>query len=375
MIPVSPLGRLRDSTTQAKTDLYEASGLKLGFAFAHVFQGITDSLPGTDKSGTATVTDFVGTWDLIDRGKPTQGQLIAHVQGRWDYGTTAPEDLGFVSLASAIGTADTFAKYSPRFVLRNLYWRQGSPEAGWSYRLGKITPDGILSSSAHLDSQLTFLPSGGVSSLAIAFPDSGWGAVGAWYPTDRTALVGLVSDANADRFDTGDIGASDFFVGGEFNVKVAPKTENAGFSKLTLWHTDGTKDGQPINAMTGRSGWGFFGKYEQELTDDGRLVGILRYGRSFNDSAFYEQQAGAHLLFFEPRAITRLQNDVVGAAFNWAKATASGTRDEYNLEIFYRFPIVPELDTTLSYQSVINPAFTRDIDHASVFSLRLRTVF
>ena len=127
--------------------------------------------------------------------------------------------------------------------------------------------------------------------------------------------------------------------------------------------------------MTGRSGWGFFGKYEQELTDDGRLVGILRYGRSFNDSAFYEQQAGAHLLFFEPRAITRLQNDVVGAAFNWAKATASGTRDEYNLEIFYRFPIVPELDTTLSYQSFINPAFTRDIDHASVFSLRLRTVF
>ena len=230
LIPVSPLGRLRDSTTQAKTDLYEASGLKLGFAFAHVFQGITDSLPGTDKSGTATVTDFVGTWDLIDRGKPTQGQLIAHVQGRWDYGTTAPEDLGFVSLASAIGTADTFAKYSPRFVLRNLYWRQGSPEAGWSYRLGKITPDGILSSSAHLDSQLTFLPSGGVSSLAIAFPDSGWGAVGAWYPTDRTALVGLVSDANADRFDTGDIGAGDFFVGGEFNVKVAPKTENAGFS-------------------------------------------------------------------------------------------------------------------------------------------------
>jgi hypothetical protein len=33
------------------------------------------------------------------------------------------------------------------------------------------------------------------------------------------------------------------------------------------------------------------------------------------------------------------------------------------------------VDTTLSYQAVFNPAFTRDFDTAHVFSLRLRTVF
>ncbi len=372
---VSPLGGLRDATTRGKTELYESTGLNLGFSIAHVFQGVTDSLPGTDDAGMATATDFVGTWDLVNRGEPTLGQAIAHVQARWDYGSSGPEDLGFTSLGSAIGTADTYAKYTPAFVLRNLYWRQGSSDAGWSYRVGKITPDGILSASAHLDSQITFLPSGGVSSLAIAFPDSGWGAVGAWYPNDRMALVGLVSDANADRFNWGDVNEGDLFTGAEFNFKIAPQTEKAGYSNITVWHTDGTKNGQPINAMTGESGWGYFGKYEQELTEDGRLVGILRYGQSFDDSAFYEQQVGAHLLFYEPRAVTGLKNDVVGTAFNWAQATDSAARDEYNFEVFYRFPIFPELDTTLSYQSVINPAFTRDIDHASVFSLRLRTVF
>ena len=73
--------------------------------------------------------------------------------------------------------------------------------------------------------------------------------------------------------------------------------------------------------------------------------------------------------------MTGLKNDLVGVGFNWAKTPVSGTRSEYNVEVFYRFPVFPSVDMTLSYQSVINPAFTRDIDHASVFSLRLRTTF
>ncbi len=65
----------------------------------------------------------------------------------------------------------------------------------------------------------------------------------------------------------------------------------------------------------------------------------------------------------------------MGAAFYCAISTVGGARNEYNAEVFYRFPIFPEVDTTLSYQSVINPALTRDIDHASVFSLRIRAEF
>lgn len=376
LFPVSPLGWLHDLTDQGKKELYDATNIDLGFALTHVFQGITDSLPGEDDWGMATTADLVGSWDLLNPGEATQGQVVAHVQGRWQYGDiTAPEDLGFGSLASGIGTADTFAEYTPSLVLRNLYWRQGSPEAGWGYRVGKITPDGILASSDHLDSQITFLPSGGVSALAVGFPDSGFGAVGAWYINDRVALAGLVSDANADRFDFGDVDEGDFFTAVELQVKVAPQTPKAGYSKLTLWHNDGTEDGSAINASTGKSGWGIFAKHEQELTADGRLVDILRYGKSFDDAAFYDQQAAAHLLFYDPRFLTQLEHDVVGVAFNWAKTPDSSARSEYNAEAFYRFPLFPNVDTTLSYQSVINPAFTRDIDHASVFSLRLRASF
>jgi carbohydrate-selective porin OprB len=65
----------------------------------------------------------------------------------------------------------------------------------------------------------------------------------------------------------------------------------------------------------------------------------------------------------------------VGIAFNWAELPPSETRSEYNVEAFYRFPLFPSVDTTLSYQSVIRPALDRDNNHASVFSLRIRTTF
>ena len=70
-----------------------------------------------------------------------------------------------------------------------------------------------------------------------------------------------------------------------------------------------------------------------------------------------------------------VDGDLLGIAFNWAKGSAATARDEYNAEIFYRFPLFPGVDTTLSYQSVWNPAFNTQFDHSHVFSLRLRTVF
>ena len=117
------------------------------------------------------------------------------------------------------------------------------------------------------------------------------------------------------------------------------------------------------------------GKLEQELSADGRVIGILRYGKGYDGSSFYEQQATVHLLLYDPPGHGDIQHDVVGVGFTWAKAGDNGIRSEYNAELFYRLPIFPHVDATFSYQSVINPAFTKDIDHASVFTVRLRTSF
>ena len=145
LFPVSPLHRLHELTDRANQFLDEKIGLELGSAYTQLFQGLSKARPGEDQWGTVSNIDIVGSLPLIARGTPTQGEVTVHAQGRWNYGTTNPEDLGFVSLGSSLGTANTFAAYiDPPVIVRNLYWQQGSEEAGWAYRIGKITPDASL---------------------------------------------------------------------------------------------------------------------------------------------------------------------------------------------------------------------------------------
>ena len=53
----------------------------------------------------------------------------------------------------------------------------------------------------------------------------------------------------------------------------------------------------------------------------------------------------------------------------------AGLVAKYTVELFYRLPIFPRVDTSLNYQSIINRALTSDFSHASVFSLRITTSF
>ncbi len=116
-------------------------------------------------------------------------------------------------------------------------------------------------------------------------------------------------------------------------------------------------------------------KYRSPSFPDGRAIGIIKYGQSFEESAFYEQLAGAYFLLYDPTGLGRLKNDLFGVGYSWAQATESAARSESSVEVFYRFPIYPLVDMTLAYQSVINPALDHDNDHASAFSIRIRTTF
>lgn len=82
-------------------------------------------------------------------------------------------------------------------------------------------------------------------------------------------------------------------------------------------------------------------------------------------------------MLYDPElpGVRAIKNDVLGVGLTWAETHIPGTRDETNIEVFYRFPLFYELDLTLSYQSFFNVGRNRDVDHASVFSIRARTTF
>ena len=204
---------------------------------------------------------------------------------------------------------------------------------------------------------------------------SGLGVVGAWHFNDRVKLLGAVTDANGNRFDFGDIGEGDFFTALDLGVKIWPKTDKAGYSKAIVWHNDGTSDGKPINGSTGKKGWGYYLLHEQEITDDGNTVAVFKYGHAYDGSAFYDSQVSASLLIYEPSFFGSISNDATGISLNWIDPSAEGSRDESNVEVWYRFPLFGGFDTTLSYMAIINPALDHDNDFASAFSIRLVTSF
>lgn len=247
------------------------------------------------------------------------------------------------------------------------------------YRIGRVTPDQFLNTSRHLTPLTSYLPIAGTGAFAMGLPDSGLGMFAGMFINDWMNVAGVVSDANADRTNFGHLSEGDLFTAVELQVKVLPLTKNAGYSKVTFWYNEGTEDGNAINGSTGAEGWGVFIKHEQELTSDGRAIAIGRWGRSYKDSALYDQLAAAHLVVYDPMCSGSFKDlgfnaDLAGVAYNWVQPTGFD-RDESNVELFYRFPLFPEMDATLSYQAIINPAGDLTNDYGSAFSLRLRSTW
>ena len=349
--------------------------MKTALGFHTALQQLSNTLPNEPDMGMATDMDFIVDWAVLNRGCPNVGRVVFGLEGRWEYGFPGPTDLAG-SIGSAQFTANTYAAYNPTFIVRNLYWKQGSPEAGWAYRVGHVTFDQIFSTCSRLSPNTTFLPIAGTGSFANALPDSGLGFVLGFALSDRVRVGGGVADANANRLRWA-VGDGELYKAFEIQAKVLPLTEKGVWSKITFWHNDGTSDGAPINGSTGREGWGIFAIHEQELTCDGRLVGVLRYGQCSNRSALYSKQFGAHLVLDDPCVpmLEHLDHDSCGVAFNWVESSVVGSRDEFDIEAFYKFPMFPNTDLSFLYQSIFDPGLTRDLDHVAAFSLRLTSSY
>ena len=375
----SPLGPAHEGAEQWHDKLYKKTHINAGLAIHHLFQWLSESLPGTDDWGTATDADLTASWALTKRGEPYQGDLYVHLEARWNWETTGPMSLGPGSLGMLQNTANTYEKYVPVMIIRNFYYQIGGPKSKGALRFGKVTIDSILGTTAHNTPTTSFLTFAATGAFAIALPDSGLGAVGVWHFNDRLKLLGSIHDANANRVDLGDIShggfEGDFFSAVELGFKFAPDAKRAGYSKLDVWHTDGTSDGKPINGSNGPEGWGFYALHEQQLSRNGNAVGVFKYGKSYDDSAYFKSQVSASFLYYEPHFFGTITNDVVAVSLNWVDPVAAGSREESNVEILYRFPLFPKLDMTISYMGVINPALDPTNDYASAFSLRFVSVF
>ena len=92
-------------------------------------------------------------------------------------------------------------------------------------------------------------------------------------------------------------------------------------------------------------------------------------------SAFYKRQGVLSLVKYEPDWFKGINNDSIGISYNVIKAALEGAQTEKNLELWYKFPLTPQLQTSLHYQGIFNAALRYDKDYASAWSIRFTTAF
>jgi hypothetical protein len=94
----SPLTPLRGAVLRAENRLDEATNIKFGTAVNHLFQQLSDVIPGEDNFGMSSAMSMVGTWHLYNEGCPNQGELTLGIDGRWGYGLGQTALVVWVSL-------------------------------------------------------------------------------------------------------------------------------------------------------------------------------------------------------------------------------------------------------------------------------------
>jgi len=383
VLPFAPLQPANDAWKVFDDALIEKINLNLGISLTTAYTKMSESLPDTEDNGFGYDVGFFGEWSLLKVGSKWEGFLSFLVQGRDSLFTEdSPGDL-FLNAGSLAGPVDSFDN-DQGFVVREMWWQQGSKDAHLIYRVGKIAPDTIVGTISQFDSaNLDFMALGQVVKLSARFADAGLGAAVGFYPQGNSRLRPHIhlyaSDQNGDRSTFGDIDEGEFFTGVEAGFRPFPQTDKAPFWRFSVWHAD-EQDKEGI-----AEGYGVLAKIEQELSSDGSVIGVLNYGHSW-EGAPAKNQVTARLVIFEPfpRKVD-LAGDRLGFAASWIDPAVPGARDEYNLEAYYRFPLFPNLDVTLDFQYMIDPAFipivesvapdTDTFDDIFVFSVRFRTVF
>ena len=102
------------------------------------------------------------------------------------------------------------------------------------------------------------------------------------------------------------------------------------------------------------------------------MVPFARYGHGDGADLLVEHLVALGVGFERPFGAA---DDVAGVGGSWARPSVPGARDQWGLEVFYRFQLTPVIQVTPGFQLLINPSLNPSEDLVGVFQLRLGVVF
>jgi porin len=365
--PKEPLLRLTflEPYFEFKDRLSESSGLSFGVDYSTVFMKASASL--AEENASSGMVRLFGSWNLVGRGSQNPGAFVFKIEHRHRYATIAPMALSF-----NIGYAGIFAApfSDQQLRLTNLYWRQGLANGrivllgGFLDATDFVDVYGLASPWLHF-MNLAF----STGSAAIALPNDALLGVlaGGWLSKHVYLLASLGDNASDptkpftgfDRF----FNVNEYFKSVEVGWTTAQDRAYFDNIHVTFWHSDEKSEaGDP-------SGWGLNVSGAWYIA--GKWIPFLRGGYTEDGGSLLQKSVSAGLGYqWIPG------RDLVGIGFNWGQPNETtwgpGLRDQYTMELFWRWQLARQLAVTPDLQLLINPANNPDEDAIWVFGLRGR---
>lgn len=371
---------LMDPWDAFKERVAARTGIVFGGSWGVLYQNYSDVPPGAERDSVGQKFTLNFSRQMWKAGTPDALTLDVVVEDRGPIGTDrAPLQAGLAT-GSIVPTAATWGDFDLGFT--QVYLRQNLWGNRFQYAVGKIFAPNFIDSYPFFDDNRQFLNQAFSTSPTIASPLRGAGAVGTWFPKANYYVLGGVYSANSsdtgttidEVFDTGElfyqleVGWSALARSGVPVQARGPMDSNN--IHLTGWY----KDSQPDQANPALRPQARGLAFNANMTVGDNLMWFLRAGLS---DGWVNDRAVSAGFGWHP---SEQFSDLAGIGVGWVRPNADIlpeplTREQWNVEAFYRWHLTPNLAITPDLQYIANPSLNPEIDDLWVASLRARITF
>ena len=337
-------------------------GLRLGVAYAMLGQVATQAPSGSSSAGGG-ILDILGKMKLWGQKGANPGELGFALRYRHQIGGAVPLDLD-QNIGSVTNTSASFGTGN-KIEVKQAYLDQVFFSSRVLVRVGRFLPDDLFDAYSLKSTRRFFLNSAFSDNPAVAFPDSGNGALFQLTPLkDFHVLIGATDTTGRKLEDTGIhskenvFGASEAVWSPDFGPFGKP------VNRLMYWHTNSTDQSVTPN------GNGLTYTFEQQFPSGVTIFLRFAYSATAATSAqtLFSAGAGVDHPFGRSNAYT-------GVAVALARPSGGSTHNEKVAEAFYRLRVTAYFEVTGDVQVIFNPANNPSTSAIGVFGARGRVSF
>jgi porin len=354
-----------------KKQIEEKYGFAFGGSYGVLWQNYSSSLVGEHNAVGGKLTLNLG-YELLCRNRPEALWVEMVLEDRRPLGTDLPPLQAGLRSGSLLPTAATWGQFD--FGITQFYIRQSLWDNRFQYAIGKIFAPNFINAYPFFDDNRQFFNQSFSTSATIPSPLRGFGLVAALYPIKDSRFYVQPGMYTVNSDDTGWT-IDDFF------------TKNEHFYHVDLGWTSLAREGVPIQSRGPMdrnnysvSVW-YKNKQEGGFPEAHGVAGNVNFMTSSNSLVFVRGGWSDGFLVdgnvsagfgWRPAPAT---SDLLGFGVGWARPSNHALRDQYTLELFYRFNVTANFAITPDVQAIVDPALNPGKDVLWALGLRARLTF